>query len=267
MFILDRTCVTDKTSLVMLSLDDGEADGLVFHFSKSYARNQTILPKLSQGYSLQLSFHQMLSRSPRIVRFADEPECCSETSSNRPLTLGHNETRVPSDEAWNVSERSRPSIITSSVDRPKTVPLWRLPLKLARAGFRCVVIPFLFIYAAQLVAQVGHRFTPSSIENLFSTILGSNAGPGTRADCDLGYPLPLPSDAEPHHGTSGPSGEAVSNPAILEATTGGLYKQRLSGEAQDRKSTVTKGTSERLTKSGGLIDWIDRALGWKEIRL
>ena len=166
-----------------------------------------------------------------------------------------------------MSERCRPLIITSSVERPEALPLWRLPLKLAGAGFRCVVIPFLLIHAAQLVAHVGHRFTPSRIENLFSIILGSNADPGSRADCDLRYPLPLPSDAERHLETSGLSGEAVSNPATLEATTGGLLKQGPSGETQDGVPTVTTGTSERIAEAGGLIDWIDRALGWKEVRL
>lgn len=233
---------------MMLSLDDGEADGMDFHFSKSYARNQTKLPKLSQGYSMQLSFHQMLPRSPRIVRFADEFECCSETSSNGPSTLSHTDTSIPSEDACNcnVSERCHPLIITSSVERHETLPLWRLPLRLAGVGFRCLVIPFLLVSAAQLlVAHVGHRLIPSRIENLFSAILGSNADSGSRANCDLGYPLP-------HLGTRTPDSTATSNPAASETTTGGMHKQRPN--------------ELRLGEGGGLIDWIDRALGWKDIR-
>lgn len=250
---------------MMLSLDDGEADSMVFHFSKSYAGNQTLLPKLSQGYSMQLSFHRMLPRSPRIVRFADEFECCSETSSNAPSTLGHDDTLIPREEAYNVSERCHPLIITSSVERRETLPLWRLPLKLAGVGVRCLIIPFLLISAAQLlVSYVGHRLTPSSIENLFSAILGSNANPRSRANCDLGYPLPHPSDMEPHLGTSTPCDTAMSNPVVPEATTGGLHEQGPGGETQVGVSAVAAGTSE---PTGGLIDWIDRALGWKDIRL
>lgn len=250
---------------MMLSLDDGEADGMDFHFSKSYARNQTKLPKLSQGYSMQLSFHQMLPRSPRIVRFADESECCSETSSNGPSTLGHTDTSLPSsDDACNVSERCHPLIITSSVEMHETLPLWRLPLRLAGVGFRCLVIPFLLVSAAQLlVAHVGHRLIPSRIENLFSAILGSNADPGSRANCDLGYPLP-------HLRTSTPYSTAMSNPAASETTTRGMHKQRPNGKTQAGVSAVAAGTPGqelRLGEGGGLIDWIDRALGWKDIRL
>lgn len=261
------TCNDDN---VMLSLDDGEADGMDFHFFKSYARNQTKLPKLLQGYSMQLSFHQMLPRSPRIVRFADEFKCCSETSSNIPSTLGHTDTSIPSEDACNVSERCHPLIITSSAERHETLPLWRLPLRLAGVGFRCLVIPFLLVSAAQLlVAHVGHRLIPSSIENLFSAILGSNADPGSRANCDLGYPLPHPSDAGPHLGTSAPYGAAMSNPAASETTTGGLHKQRPNGKTQAGVSAVAAGTPEQELRfaGGGLIDWIDRALGWKDIRL
>lgn len=256
--------MTDKTSLVMLSLEDGEAEFMAFHFSKSYARNRTILPKLSQGYSMRLLFHQMLPRSPRIVRFADEFESCSETSSSAPPTLGHNGIPIPGDETYNVSERCQPLIITSSVERRDNLPLWRLPLKLAGTGFRCLVVPFLLVSAAQLlVAHVGHRLTPSSIENLFSAILGSNADPGARASCDFGSPSPHPSDVERHLGTSTPSSAAMSNPAVSEATKGGLHEQGPGGETQAGVFTVAAGTS---AQTGGLIDWIDRALGWKDVR-
>lgn len=257
--------MTDKASLVMLSLDDGEAESMAFHFSKSYAGNQTLLPKLSQGYSMQLSFHQMLPRSPRIVRFADELECCSEISSNAPSILGHDDTLNSREEAYSVVERCHPPIITSSVERRETLPLWRLPLRLAGAGVRCLIIPFLLISTAQLlVSHVGHRLTPFSIDNLCSAILGSNANPRSRAHCDLGYPLPHPSDVERHLGTSTPCDTAMSIPAVSEATTGGLHEQGPGGETQAGVSAVAAGTSE---PTGGLIDWIDRALGWKDIRL
>lgn len=133
------------------------------------------------------------------------------------------------------------------------------------------MIPLLLISAAQLlVAHVGHKLTPSSIENLFSAILGSNADPGSRTNCDLGYPLPHPSNEEPHLGTITPPGSAMSNPAGSEGTTGGLNEQRPGDETRAGVSAVAAGTPEqqmRLTEAGGLIDWIDRALGWKDIRL
>lgn len=250
---------------MVLSVDDGDADIMAFQFSKSEARAQTRLPKLSQGYSMQLSFHQMLPPSPRIVRFADDSECCSETSSGEPSSLSHNDTRTSRDDACYVTERYTPVITTSTVERHEALPLWRLPLRLASAGLRCLLIPFLFFSVAQLVvAHVGHRLTPSSLENLLTAVIGSNAAPGSRADRDLGYPLPHPSDVEPYLGNRTPSGAAMVNPAGSEAATGDLHEQGPGGKTQVGVSTVAARTSEQ---AGGLIDWIDRALGWKEVRL
>ena len=221
---------------------------------------------------MRLSSHQMLRPSPRIVRFADEFERGSETSSNTSSTLGHNDTPIASEDACHVSERCRPLIFASSIERPKASPLWRLPMRLAGAGLRCLVIPFLLMSGAQLlVVHVGHRLIPSSIENLFSAIRGSDTDPGSRANWCLGYLLPHPSDVEPHLGNITPSGGTTSNPAILGTTTGGLHEQGPSGQTKGGVSAGVAGTPEQelplATEARRLMDWIDRALGWKDIRL
>lgn len=260
-------------SIAMLILDDGQAQSVAIQFSNMYSQNKIQLPKLRKNYNMRLYFRPMIPRSPRIVRFEDE---CSSSSSSSSDASQETDDRVEpiieGESPISLELDQLPRVIQSSRYGDEILDLPRHHFGQAIATFRSLVVPLLLITAAQiLLAQIGNIWVPSATGSFFLPTPRPDADSKwieNRASRHLERSLPHPQATESRLKPTMRSDAIELVSTHVSFTTREFHERGQDGETNVGISSIAAGEPERARSSSevtGMIDWIDRALGWKDV--
>lgn len=258
---------------------DGISTDSPWRFFDHSRPNRVRLPKLYQGYSLKLSFLETRARSARVIRFEDEeselsPEpSISDHESSR--SGGAEEVPENNHEPEKQAERASPNKICASPEPDARTPnlhisrnkqwilsLWQYPSRLITTVVRSIVPPVILICAIHVVlSRTSYLWKPLDSAKFPLSNAHHQGQTGFQSVLGLGraaIPRPtweLKTGVEPSMATRESHMEPLSS--------AGMQQQE-----EDQFGTNDACEPEHqpsASKARSVMDWIDRALGWKNI--
>jgi hypothetical protein len=244
-----------------------------WHFSSNSLPKPVRLPKLNIGHTIMLCLPGLPSQPSRHIRFEDEqPPAESKDGGEHEMPF-HNQAA----EKQTIPGKSFVSDLHPSAFKPFNPPnrekilLWvRYAYKLTWSVIRCAFTPFLLICALQFaVSRITHAWRPVEVAGLTSAKARHDTSTTVfRSMLNLGSPtMPWPGPESAHRILSSAGGSEAK-----ELLPSGVMEDPLDPEEIDvtEQETITGSYSdprhgEPTAEGMGVMDWIDRALGWKNI--
>lgn len=243
-----------------------------WQFSSDLNEKQIRLPKLHPGYDIGLSFLGTSNQSARSIRFDDEQpkNVCVEamSSENHQLCFDSQaeikqtapgESYVPDSEPHIFHLRSHEQILS-----------WvQYSFHLAWNVIRCAFTPFLLICAIQFaVSRITHAWRPVEIVDFSSANERHPTGTGFRSMLHLGS-LAI---AQPWPESDDRTGSDMGVSETRELLPSHMPEYQMDPESVEITENETAPASSTdpghgQPTAGGMsvMDWIDRALGWKNM--
>jgi hypothetical protein len=259
----------------MQILRNGRSRDEPWHFSSDSNQKPIRLPKLYPGYDIGLSFPSAADQPARNVRFEDEQPkngCVEAMNSETHDSCFDSQAEIkPTAPGGSYVLDSEPhaSSIFNLRSHEKTLSWVQYSYNLAWNVIRCAFTPFLLVCAVQFaVSRITHAWRPVEIVDFSSANVRHHTGTGLRSILHLGsLAIPRPS---PEPDDRRGSGMGVSETQALVPSH--TLEYHMDPESVDITKDETAPASPtdpghgQPTASGmSVMDWIDRALGWKNI--
>ena len=241
-----------------------------WQFSNNSFEKQIRLPKLYLGYTIALTLAGVSYQPARSIRFKDEqpkPACTESIKcENRESRF---DKQAATDHVTPVhSDRDSFSILDPR--NPEKAQSWvRYSCKLILRLLRCAFTPFLLICAFQFaLSRIMHARRPLDIMGSSSVKAGHDSLSGIRSILNLGS-LVMPWSRLESEDQSGSSiGASETKGAFSNSTTEkSRGHENLDGAKTETTIESSEDPEQREPTAEGMsvMDWIDRALGWKNI--
>lgn len=268
LFNLQRELLTSFSAIHISS--NGKLRDAPWQSSNSSFEKPIRLPKLYLGYSIGLSIADVPNQPGRSIRFKDEESKSACTDSikreNHESRLNNQAATEQHTPVHTLHPDRRSSSTLNPRTREKAVSWARYSCKLILRLLRCAFTPFLLICAFQFgLSRIMHARRPVDImgfssvkarhDSLWSILnLGSLAVPWSQSESEE---------------QSGPSTAAFETEEAFSGSTTehllGLKKIDGAENEMTIESSEDPEHEEPTADGIGVMDWIDRALGWKDI--
>lgn len=238
--------------------------------SNSSFEKQIRLPKLYLGYTIGLSLADVLNQPARSIRFKDEepkPACTDSIKCENHESRLNNQAATKQHTPVHTLHPDRRSSSTLDPRAREKALSWagyscKLILRLLRCGFT----PFLLVCAFQFaLSRMMHARRPVDIMG-FSSVKARHDSLWSMLNLgSLAVPWSQPESEEQSGPSTGgfrtkeaPSGSTTEHSMRLEKFDGAENETTIeSSEDPEHEEPTAEGI--------GVMDWIDRALGWKDI--